>query len=452
MKKELLQPNKLLFDRKAVTRLVLPIMAEQVLAALIGMADTLMVSSRGEAVLSGVVLVDSISLLVIAVFTALSTGGTIVVSQYIGRREPEQAKKAANQVFMVTLVISLLIGVGCALGRSQVLRLVFRDVEDAVLKNGSKYFLYIGLSYPFLAQFNTCSAIFRANRNSFLPMIISIMMNVMNIGGNAIFIFGLGMGADGAGLASLISRIVGCGVLFVLARSKRIEVNLSTLFPLKPDGKMIKKVLRVGIPTGLENGIFQIGKLLVQGFVTSYGTMHIAANGVASNLSSMAIMVCASYGLALITVVGQCMGAGESEQARSNIIKFTGKAWAVVAVLNLAMIFLSRQITRWYGFDGETAELTRMLIIICCAESIVLWPCSFIIPYGLRAAGDVRFSMVAAIASMWIFRVGLGYYLGSTVGLESAGILYGMGADWLFRAIVFTMRFASGKWKQKKVI
>ena len=447
-----LLPDRPLFQGKRLAALILPIMAEQILAAAIGMADTLMVSSCGEAVVSGVALIDSISLLLVAIFTALATGGTIVVAQYIGRGELEKANKAANQVFWVTLAISVVIAAACVLLRAFWIDLIYGEIEPDVFRSAMDYFLLIALSYPFLAQFNTCSAIFRANGKALAPMLISLLMNALNVGGNALFIYGYNMRASGAALASLVSRVVGFVFLFVLACRRSNQVGLRTLLPLRIDLREVKRILRVGLPTGLENGIFQIGKLLVQGFVTSYGTAHIAANAVASNLSNVPILICSSFGLALMTVAGQCMGAGEKEQARWYIKLMTGCAWVIIGVLGGLMLLLSSTFVGLYKLEPETLPLAETLLQICVVEAIVCWPLSFVVAYGMRAAGDVRFAMIVSIASMWLFRVGLGYVLGSVVGWKSAGILLGMGADWLFRAVLFTIRFRSGKWAEKNVI
>lgn len=452
MDKKLISPIKPMFDKKTLVKLILPIMAEQILAALIGMADTLMVSNCGEQVVSGVALVDSISLLLVAVFTALSTGGAIVVSQYIGRGERENAKHAADQVFIVTLVISLIIMTICLCFREFLLNTIFGEMEKKVFNSAMDYFLYISISYPFLAQFNTCSAIFRADNKAIIPMLISLGMNVMNVCGNALFIFVFDMEAGGAGLASMISRAVGFIVIYILMLIPSRRIGLSAFYKMRTDKATVGRILRVGLPTGFENGIFQIGKLLVQGFITSYGTMHIAANAISSNMSNIAIMVCASFGLAMTTVVGQCMGAGEIRQAKNYLVKLTGCGWVIITILAVAMILLRETITEWYNLSGGTATLAKLLILICSIESIVAWPLAFLPGYGMRAAGDVRFSMITAVSSMWIFRVGLGYILGSIVGWKSAGILLGMGADWVFRGIMFTYRFFSGRWLQKRVI
>ena len=452
MKKNLLGSDSLMFDNRRIFALVIPLMAEQLLNAAIGFFDTLMVSSCGEAAVSGVALVDTISILVITVFTAISTGGTIVASQYLGRGEKDKANVAANQVFLSTLFISLLLALACCLLRKPLLLGIFGAIEDDVLSSALSYFLMLGISYPFVAQYNTCSAILRANGNSLTPMIVSVIMNLINVGGNALCIFGFNMGAMGAGLATLVSRVIGFIILFVLIRRPSFEVGLSTLFPIKPDFPIIKSVLAIGIPTGVENVIFHAGKLIVQRFVTSYGTMHIAANSIASTITNVPVILCCSFGLALTTIVGQCMGAGKTDQARYYTKRMLRDCWMLLIVLCTGMFFLRYPIASIYKLEGPTMELTADLLAISSIASLLFWTPSFIPTYTLRAAGDVKFVMLVGIISMWVCRVGLAYVFGTLLGLKSIGVLLGMCVDWLCRGVIFIIRFAGNKWTTRKVL
>jgi len=449
---ETLRSGTPLFDNRRILKLVLPLMAEQLLAAFIGVADTYMVTSCGESVVSGVAQVDLISTLIVTVFTALATGGTIVASQYLGRRDAAHANVAANQVFLTTAGISLVLMAVCLALRGTLLTAIFGQMEPAVLSAATDYFVMIAISYPFFALFSVCSAILRANGNSFTPMVASILMNLLNVAGNAVFIYGFQMAARGAGLASMLSRIVGFVVLFCLVRRPKYEVGLATLFPLRIDFPMIRSVLAIGIPTSVENLIFHAGRLIVQRFVTSYGTMHLAANAVASNVTNFVVILCSAYGLALTTIVGQCMGAGEKKQARDNILKMAGLCWASMLVLCAAMFLLRYPIAGLYHLEGPTQELTAQLLTVSSIGAAIFWTLSFIPAYGLRAAGDVKYIMWAGIISMWVCRVALAYLFGTVLGLGSVGILLGMTVDWACRGVLFTVRFFRGRWMEKKVV
>ncbi len=444
--------TKVYFSKGDLKRLILPLIVEQVLGATIGVADTLMVARCGEAAVSGVSLVDSINILMVQVFAALATGGAIVAAQFLGRDDDENANLAAKQLLLITGILSLVIMSACLAGRSGILSGLFGTAEQSVIENAKIYFLYSALSYPFISIYNAGAALFRSMGNSRVSMVAALVMNVLNICGNALMIFGFGMGVTGAAIASLFSRVVGAAMLLFLLRSQHNRICIDSLsnFGLHPP--MVKNILQIGIPTGTEALIFQIGKLMVASFVTTFGTVAITANAVANSMMIFSQITGSAISLSMITVVGQCIGGGDYEQAKSYIFRLTGLSYLLMMLLNSLMMLSMKWIIALFALSAPTAGLAWQLSMLCCLFGILFWPASFTLPNGLRAANDVKFTMVISVLSMWLWRVGLGYLLGSAVGLGALGIWLGMGADWMFRMAVFTARFFSGKWRSRQLI
>jgi putative MATE family efflux protein len=436
-----------LFTGKDLKRLIIPLIIEQFLAVSVGMADIIMISRAGESAVSGVSLVDTINVLLINVFAALATGGAVVAAQYLGRKDNQRACMAANQLLMISGIISLGIMSIALIGNKVILSMIFGNVDPIILEKAQIYFLLSALSFPFLSIYNSCAALFRSMGNSRVSMMTSVCMNLLNIFGNAIFIFGFGMGVGGVGLSTLISRMIAAIIMVILIRMPRHEIHLEKKFSFKFNSEMIKQILHIGIPNSLENSMFQVGKILVVSLVASFGTASIAANAVSNTITSFAVLPGVSTGLALITIVGQCVGAGDYDQAiyyTKKILKITILA---LGIINLFIILLAPTIVGIYSLTEETSNMAINIIryhSICC---ILIWPLSFSLPNTLRAASDARFTMIIAIISMWTWRIGFSYILASVVGLGVFGVWIAMTIDWAFRALCFTIRFLKGKWK-----
>lgn len=443
-----------MFNRKQLARLIWPLIVEQFLAVAIGMADTVMVTSCGEAAVAGVSLVDSINVLLINIFSALATGGAILASQYIGRQDKEQANVAAKQLVLVTAGISVLVMAICLFANASLLHMVFGEAEADVMTNAETYFFWSALSYPFLALYNAGAALFRAMGNSRISMFTALLMNALNIGGNALLIYGMNMGVAGAAIASLVSRFVGAAIMLALLRLRHQMIRLDSLIRLGFHPPMIRQILGVGVPNGLENGMFQIGKILVQRLITVLGTASISANAVANTVAALPQIPGAAIGLAMITVVGQCIGAGEQDQAKSYTLRLTGLAYASMSVLCILEVVLVAPIVGFFNLSAQTAELARQLLVYHGITCLIMWPASFVLPNGLRAAGDVRFTMLVSVLSMWVFRIGFSYLLADDwgLGLGLLGVWMAMVIDWVARAAVFSLRFLRGKWKNLQVI
>ena len=447
------KPTNPLFTRQALVALLLPLIAEQALSVTIGLADTLMVSSVGEAAVSGVSLVDSFNTLMIQVMSALATGGAVVTSQYIGHREPKNAKAAAAQILFVLASFSLVVAAVVVVGRHAILRGIFGSIDADVMRYAETYFLLSALSYPFIGLYNAGAALFRAQGNSKISMLSSLVMNVINIGGNAVLIFGFGMGVMGAALASLVSRAVACAVVLYLLQKPACPLRVDGLRALAPDGGLIRRILRVGIPAGIENGMFQIGKLSVSSLTSTLGTAAIAANAVANTTTTFLNIPANAVGMAALTVVGQCLGAGEKEQAVYYSRRLLLTAYCGAWVMNLsAFLFANRFAISLFNLSLEAQTMALQVMVWFNFVSLFFWPSSFTLPNILRAAGDARFTMAVSILSMWVFRVGFCYVMVLGFHGRLLSIWMGMFLDWVFRSLCFFVRFARGRWMEQSVI
>lgn len=440
------------FSNQDLRRLIVPLVIEQFLAVTIGISDTIMVSSAGEAAVSGVALVDSINILLINIFSALGTGGAIVASQYLGRRDRDNACLAARQLVIVVAAISTLIGIGCAAGDRNILQLVFGSVDGGVMRNAEVYFFFSALSYPFLALYNAGAALFRAMGNSKVSMYTGLMMNILNIGGNAFMVYVMHMGAAGVAIASMVARIIGCFVMLNLLRHPENAVYIESYLHLGFSPSTIRSILKIGIPNGTENGMFQLGKILVQGLVASFGTIAIAANAVANSVASFDCIPGTAFGLAMITVVGQCVGAGNYDEARYYMKKLLKMAYLCTLVLNLAIVLLLPLIMRAYSLTPETTTMAEEILYWHALFMITLWPAAFTLPNGLRAASDVRFTMTVSVVSMWICRIAMSFVFGKMLGMGVLGIWFAMFLDWVVRAAFFVVRVRGTRWQEKKLL
>ncbi|MBR1440609.1 MAG: MATE family efflux transporter [Lachnospiraceae bacterium] len=440
-----------LFSNRALLLLILPIIAEQFWNALMGMVDSMMVSNVGSAALSGVSLVDSVNNLVIQAFNALATGAVIICSTYIGQKDIEKAKKSASQVVLVSAALSGAVTLICLLFRMGILRLVFGRIDADVMSAASVYFTLTILSYPGIALSAAGSAIFRAQSETKLSMNISILSNILNIAGNAFLIFGLGMGVYGAAIATLFSRTFSAVVLLTLLRNKDRMLYVREYHKIRPDGNMIKKILSMGVPNGIENSMFQFGKLAIQSSVAILGTTAIAAQAMTNIFENVNGVAGIGVGIGLMTVTGQCLGAGRKEETIYYVKKLV--VWAYIAILSSCLLTyaIAGPVTKLAGMEEESAKLCLYMLGWITVIKPIFWPLSFALPYGLRAAGDVRFSMLISTATMWLCRVTLATFLIRVLGFGPMGVWIGMFADWGIRAVIFSFRFAGGKWIHKVV-
>ena len=443
-----------MFSNRLICSLLIPVVLEQLLNSIMGTADTMMVSNVGSAAISAVSLVDSINVLVIQAFSALAAGGAIVCAQYIGQKNKEKANESARQVLFIITAISVAVSLICLVFQKPLLRLIFGSVEPAVMRASETYFFYTALSFPFIAAYDSAASIFRAQDNTKGPMIISMISNVMNIAGNAVMIWVFHMGVAGAALSTLISRIFCAVVVIIQLRKEREgqEIVVRDYFKIRPDWSMIRRILGLGIPSGVENSMFQLGKLAIQSTVSTLGTAAIAAQAMTNILENLNGIAAIGVGVGLMTIVGQCLGAGRKDEAVYYIKKLCVIAEVIIIISCLGVFALTKPITILGGMEKESADMCFHMMMWITIVKPLVWIMAFIPGYGLRAAGDVKFSMIVSCCTMWACRFCLCVFLIRVMGFGPMGVWIGMFADWTLRGIIFTWRFHSRKWLQHKVI
>lgn len=444
--------EKHLFSNHDLWMLLVPLVVEQLLNSLMGTADSIMVSNVGSAAISAVSLVDSINILVIQAFYALAAGGTIVCSQYIGQRDKNNAEESARQLVFVVASISTAVMAVCLLTRGPLLRLIFGSVEADVMEAARIYFFYTALSFPFIALYDAGSSIYRAQGNTRLPMTIAVVSNGLNIAGNAVLIWGFHLGVAGAAIATLGSRVISAVVVLAFLRNPKQEIAVYGYGRIRPDGQRIRRILSLGIPNGIENAMFQFGKLAIQSTVSTLGTIAIAAQAMTNILENLNGIAAIGIGIGMMTVVGQCLGAGRQDEAIYYIKKLSVIAEAVIIGCCALVYILTRPVTMLGGMEPESAKMCFYMIGWITVVKPIVWTLAFVPAYGMRAAGDVRFSMILSCISMWLFRVTLCIYLCRVHGFGPIAVWIGMFTDWTVRGIVFTIRFKSRRWLAHEVL
>ena len=443
-----------LFSRSALLRLIIPLVIEQLLLMTVGMADTVMVTTSGEAAVSGVSLVDNINNLIIQVFSALSTGGAVVVSQYLGRQDVDNAKSAAKQLLYAMTALSVLLMAAALLFRQHILALIFGHVEADVMASALVYFLLTAAAYPFMGVYNAGAALFRAMGNSKVSMFCSLIINIINIAVNAVFIYGFHMGAAGAGIGTLVSRVAAAVIIMALLNHPDHVVRVEGLLRFEFRGAIVKRILFIGIPNGLENGMFQAGKLMVLNLITTFGTSAVAANAIANSVAGVVNVPCQALGLAIITVIGQCMGAGETGQAARYTRNLVGASYLCMLVMSTAMFFSAGALVTLFNLTPQACAMAAQVLRVCAVGNILFWPMSFTLPNSLRAAGDAVFTMGVSLCSMFACRVALSYVFACSwgLGLGLLGVWLAMFADWVVRSAFFLTRWLRGRWRKIRVI
>ena len=440
------------FSNADLCKLIVPLIIDQFLQAFVGLADSIMVASVGEAAVSGVSLIDTIMVLILNIFTALATGGAVIAGQFLGKKRDEMACKSTNQLISFTLKASLIIMLLCYLGRNFITHVVFGKIEADVMYNCNVYMMIVFASIPMTALYNAGAAIYRAMGNSAVAMKISMLMNVINLGGNALLIFVFHRGVEGVAIPTLVSRTVACVIMMFLMNNQKHTLHLYHPFSFKTDWALLKKILYIGVPNGLENSMFQLGKILVLSIVTSFGTASIAANAVSNNVATFAVLPGMSVGFAILTVGAQCVGAGDYEQVRYYTKKLMKIVYVSLFAANILVVLAVPYIIRIYGLSAEASQYAHKILIYHSICAVTIWPLSFSLPNTLRAAADVTYTMILSIISMWIFRIGFSVVLGVYCHMGVFGVWVAMTIDWLFRAVCFSIRYLRGKWKHAALV
>lgn len=443
--------EKKLFSNKALVRLIFPMVIEQLLAVLVGLADTIMVASVGESAVASVSLVDNINILLIGVFAALATGGAVVAGQYLGHGDDDKACESGEQLVVFMTAFSIGIMVLVYVLKWFILHVVFGRIEPQVMEYADTYLMIVTASIPFIAIYNCGAALFRVQGNSVISMVISFLMNIINVVGNAVLIFGFHCKVEGVAIPTLVSRIVAAAIIVVMLRRQSLKIHISKPFRYHFNGVMIKRILQIGVPNGVENSMFQLGKLVLLSLISSFGTVAITANAVSNSVAAFAILPGQTIGMALVTVVSQCVGAGDYAQVKYYTKKLMICTFAAMAITNGIILLGLPLVSYAYQLSEATTVVTEKILILHSVCAIFIWPLSFTFPNTLRASSDVRYTMVVSLLSMWFCRIVMGFVIGKYMGFGVLGVWIAMILDWCVRSIFFCVRYFKGKWMEREI-
>lgn len=441
-----------MFTNKDLKNMIIPLFFEQLLVMLVGIADTFVVSYCGEAAVSGVSLVNSFNTIFIYLFTALASGGAVVISQYIGNKDQENSIKSSSQLLMISCVLSIVLALLTLIFNKTILVLLFGKVEQSVMDACLTYLRISAYSYPALAIYNAGAALYRSMAKTSTTMYISIISNVINVVGNIIGVFVLDAGVAGVAIPSLIARVFSAIAITYLCFNQKLTTYYKKEEVLSWDANILKKVLNIAVPNGIENGIFQLIKVALSSVVALFGTYQIAANGIAQSIWSLAALINSALSPVFITVIGQCMGADDIEGAKfytNKLMKWT----VTLAVSWNALVFIATPLfMQFYNVSSQTKELVIWLVLIHNIFNGFALPFSGALSSGLRAAGDVKYTMIVSILSTVLGRLIFSIILGVYLDMGVIGIAIAMCLDWTIRGIIFFFRYKSNKWTQFKVI
>ncbi len=446
--------KKPLFTNKMLVSMTIPIILDALLAIVAGMVDSAMVSSAGEAAVSAVSLVDAINLLFVASFSGMAIGGSVVTSQYIGKRDYKRAAVSANQLLYVTTAISLFLMTLLLCLRVPLLRLIYGKIEADVFENCKIYFLFTLLGYPFFAIGAASAAVLRSMGKTRQAVTITIAYNILNVIGNATLIYGFRMGVAGAAISTTFSRMVYAALGLWLAHNKNLPAYFEKILKFRLDFDVMRRVVRIGMVNSMESSLFYVGKILISSLLSTFGTIAIAANSVSNTINNIGWTIVGGFGTVLLPVVGQCIGAGEPEQAKQNMKKILAAATVFTFTLFGTVFLLRNQLVRLFDFSEEALKVSAYYTGVLALFSIAsFYSFAFVPNNAFRAAGDVRYTTTISLSGMFVFRVGMVYVLDwvfPQMGLMSVCI--GMWADWFFRSMMNFIRYRSGKWMKKRLV
>lgn len=451
MKEKSLTTEKL-FTNRNLFKLFIPLIIEQFLEFLVGLADSIMVSSVGESAVSGVSLVDFVMALLISLFAALSTGGAVIAGQYLGKKQEDDAREAANQLVWFVGIFSILIMLLIYLLKPLILNGLFGTITEEVRNDANIYLMITAISIPFLALYNAGAAIFRTIGNAKLPMKIMLAMNIAHAIGNAILIYGFHFGTEGVAIPTTIARIAAGVIVIVLAFNKKQPIYLKKSLKHKFNWSMLKRILGIGIPFGLENGLFYFGRIVVLSLVATFGTASIAANAVSGTIVMFQVLPGIAIGLGLTVVISRCIGAGDYEQAKYYTKKIMIIVYVAHVISTIIVLAMLPSILNIYGLSEAATALTKQTVWAHGIAMVLIWPLAYTLPVTFRAAGDAKFPMGVGILSMFFCRIALAYILGIYFNMGMFGTWVAMFIDWIVKAVIFVYRYATGRWTRFRAI
>ena len=444
--------KKRFFSNRDLFTLFIPLTIEQGLEYTVGMAASMMVARVGESAVSGVSLVDFVMALIISIFAALATGGSVIAGQYLGRKEIASGKKAANQLVKASLALSIVITILLYLCKTLILNNLFGSITKEVESAANQYFMVVVLSVPFLALYNAGAAVFRTMGNAKLPMKIMLIMNILNVAGNAILVEGFHMGVLGVAIPTLISRLGAALIILFLANRKNFELRITNFITEKFDYTMLKRILSIGAPFGFENGMFYLGRLVVLSVVSIFGTASIAANSVSGTIVMFEVLPGMAINLGLSVIISRCVGAGDYEQAKyykKKVRLIMHVSFIISSVIVLALMPL---ILKVYDLSSEANNMIWIIVIAHAIMMILIWPSGYMLPIVFRGAGDAKFPMVISIASMILFRIAFSYVFSLGFHMGMMGTWFAMFLDWIVKSIIYEWHYKNDKWTRFKTI
>lgn len=440
------------FSNKALFALFLPLLVEQALEFCVGLADSMMVASLGEVAISGVSLVDFLVQLLIFSFSALATGGAVIAGQYLGNDEPEKACDASNQLVWFTTILAVIMAVLVLIFRPFLINLFFGQIEPDVFNTSSIYLSYMAISIPFIAIYNSGAAIFRTMNKANLPMQIMFVCDILNVIGNAILLFVFGFGVEGVAIPTVLARALAAVIIIYYVLQERYEIHIRKTLRHKFDWALLRKVLNVGIPYGVENGVFQLGRILILSLVSTFGTIAIAANSVGYAIGIFSVLPGFAINLGLTAVISRCVGHNDYEQA-----KFYNKKILIITFLshlaiNLLIFALLPYILQIYNLSPAASALTYHMVVWHGIFAVLIWPIAFTLPTTFRGAGDAKWPMAVSLSVMFICRIALSYVIADFMGVGVFGTWIAMFIDWYVRAAFYVYRYFSGKWMEYRAV
>ena len=445
-------PEGYLFSNKALFYLFIPLLIEQALEFFVGLADSIMVASLGEAAISGVSLVDFLMQLLIFSFSALATGGAVIAGQYLGDNKIDEARNASNQLMWFSALSSTLFMLIVLIARSFLIGILFGQIEADVWANADIYLLIVALSIPFIAIYNAGAAIFRTTNDASLPMKIMLVCDVLNVVGNAFCIYYLGWGVEGVAIPTVISRFIAAIAILYYVLDENYLLHIKRTLKHKFDWLILKNVLNVGIPYGIENGLFQLGRILVLSLVSTFGTMAIAANSVGYAIGIFSVLPGFAINLGFTAVISRCVGANDYEQVRFYNKKIILIVFISHIIINIVIFALLPFILEIYQLSSQTAAMTSEMVIWHGIFAVIIWPIAFTLPAMFRGAGDSKSVMYISLAVMFTCRIGLSYIIADWMGVGVFGTWIAMFIDWYVRAALYLYRYFSNKWTQYRAV
>lgn len=439
-------------DYKQIIAIIIPIFVDQAFIVLMGLLNTAMISSSGVASVSAVSMVDSLNIFLINVFVAVATGGTVIVAQYKGSGNTEMVGKAASQAIMAVAIISVTLAVLIIAVHTPVLNLLFGKAEADVFELARLYLIGSCISYPFIAIFQAVVGALRGVAETKASLGLSFMMNLSYMLLNVLFITVLHMGVMGLVISVIIARVFG----MVLALGYLVKYNQTLRFKLRnllqSNFALLKKIMFIGVPFAAEQMFFNGGKLLTQTFIVQFGTFALTANAIAGSIVLVYQLGGSSLSIAVVTVVGQCIGRRNIEDARKFIKSFLLLSTAFFIVASVILLPMFPLMVKLFSPPAEIVHDIFMLVLISVIAQPFLWSTSFVLPSALRAAGDSNFTSISSLLSMWLFRIILGYILGVTLGFGIEGVWIAMCLEWGVRSLIFMLRFRGSKWYSRKLV